>query len=296
MTELPSMEMPEWIRNPGEFDIRNILQDSLCYLASGLHGHFVKCYMGNAYSFVYIDYFISREDLLQDMAEYGFKGYRVIRQESIDPYRLHPGGWDALTWYYREDDPRGERRFDRFRGDRERGYFAGYRDILNTSWKKVLPAEGDGDPNEWLDNLEEPFAEWFILERTEEYDDTHNPKRFSFLFICTEAVAAYQALYLENRMAPKILAIPHYGLGMNWTDFSSRERILARTIFYRDNPLPEYIVGMSGFYEPWPEYSSKLKTYRSYYNGEIKIWGYSGDPARLNPPVSEQRGNHQQET
>ncbi len=97
MTEIPSMEMPEWIRNPGEFDIRNILQDSLCYLASGLHGHFVKYYMGNAYSFVYIDYDESRERLLQDMAEYGFKGYRVIRQESIDPYRLHSGGWDALS-------------------------------------------------------------------------------------------------------------------------------------------------------------------------------------------------------
>ncbi|HAY98608.1 MAG TPA: hypothetical protein DCY45_05085, partial [Mesotoga sp.] len=106
MTEIPSMEMPEWIRNPGEFDIRNILQDSLCYLASGLHGHFVKCYMGNAYSFVYIDYYISREDLLQDMAEYGFTGYRPILHETIDPYRLHPGGWDALIWYYRDDDPR----------------------------------------------------------------------------------------------------------------------------------------------------------------------------------------------
>ncbi|WP_146227103.1 SUMF1/EgtB/PvdO family nonheme iron enzyme, partial [Mesotoga sp. TolDC] len=296
MTELPSMEMPEWIRNPGEFDIRNILQDSLCYLASGLHGHFVKCYMGNAYSFVYIDYYISREDLLQDMAEYGFKGYRVIRQESIDPYRLHPGGWDALTWYYREDDPRGERRFDRFRGDRERGYFAGYRGILNTSWKKVLPAEGDGNPNSWREIQKEPFAEWFILERTEEYDETHNPKRFSFFFLNTEAVAAYQALYLENRITPKILVVPQHGFGMNWTEFGHREQILARTIFYPNNPLPEYIVGMAGFYEPWPEYTNRVKKYRSRYSGFITVWRYSGDPARLNPPVSEQRGNHQQET
>ena len=289
MTEIPSMEMPEWIRNPGEFNIRNILKDSLCYLASGLHGHFVKYYMGNAYSFVYIDYDESREELLQDVAEYGFKGYRVIRQKSINPYKLHPGGWDALTWYYRDEDPRRERRFDHFRRERRRDDFARNRERINTLWKKVLPTEGDGDPNEWLDNLEKPFAEWFIFERTEEYDETHNPKRFSFLFICTEAVAAYQALYLENRMAPKILAIPHYGLGMNWTNFSSRNKILARTIFYRDNPLPQYIVGMSGFAQPWPEYSNRLKIYRSYYNGEIKIWGFSGDPARLNPPVVQRR-------
>ncbi|RLL82417.1 hypothetical protein Y697_07655 [Mesotoga sp. BH458_6_3_2_1] len=296
MTELPSMEMPEWIRNPGEFDIRNILQDSLCYLASGLHGHFVKYYMGNVYSFVYIDYFISREDLLQDMAEYGFTGYSVIRQESIDPYRLHRGGWDALTWYYREDDPRGERRFDHFRGDRERGYFAGYLDILNPSWKKVLPDERDGNPNSERRIQKEPFAEWFILERTEEYDETHNPKRFSFFFLNTEAVAAYQALYLANRMAPKIIVIPQYGFGLNWTEFALREKILARTIFYRDNPLPEYIVGMSGFTEPWPEYTNRVKKYFNGYNFCVTIWRYSGDPARLNPPVSEQRGNHQQET
>ena len=278
------MEMPEWIRNPREFDIRNILQDSLCYLASGLHGHFVKCYMGNAYSFVYIDYYISRERLLQDMAEYGFKGYRVIRQESIDPHKLHPGGWDALTWYYREDDPRGERRFDHLRGDRERGYFAN-QESLNTLWKKVLPVYGDGNPNAWRRIQKEPFAEWFILERTEEYDETHNPKRFSFFFLNTEAVAAYQALYLANRMAPKIIVIPQYGFGLNWTEFGHRDQILARTIFYRDNPLPEYIVGMSGFTEPWPEYTNRVKKYFNGYNFCVTIWRYSGDPARLNPPV-----------
>jgi hypothetical protein len=160
MTEIPSMEMPEWIRNPGEFDIRNILQDSLCDLASGLHGQFVKCYMGNAYSFVYIDYYISREDLMQDMDEYGFTGYRVIRQESINPHKLHPGGWDALTWYYRDNDPGRERRFNHFRGDPERGYFAGYRDILNTSWKKVLPVYEDGNLTHGVES-EGAFAELF---------------------------------------------------------------------------------------------------------------------------------------
>ena len=290
MTEIPSMEMPEWIRNPGEFDIRNILQDSLCYLASGLHGHFVKCYMGNAYSFVYIDYYISREDLLQDMAEYGFTGYRVIRQESIDPYRLHPGGWDALTWYYRDDDPRREGRFDHFREDRERAYFAGHREILNTSWKKVLPAEGDGNPNSWRRIQKEPFAEWFIFERTEEYDETHNPKRFSFFFLNTEAVATYQALYLENRIAPKFLVIPQYGFGMNWTEFGERESILGRSIFYPDHPLPEYIVGMSGFTNPWPEYTHRVKKYFNGFNFCVTIWKFSGDPARLNPPVIERSG------
>ncbi len=288
MTEIPSMEMPEWIRNPREFDIRNILQDSLCYLACGLHGHFVKYYMGNAYSFVYIDYHISRERLLQDMDEYGFTGYRVIRQESINPHKLHPGGWDALTWYYRDNDPGRERRFNHFRGDPERGYFAGYRDILNTSWKKVLPVYEDGNPNSWRRIQKEPFAEWFIFERTEEYDETHNPKRFSFLFLNTEAVAAYQALYLENQIAPKIIVIPQYGFGLNWTEFGHRDQILARTIFYRDNPLPEYIVGMSGFTKPWPEYTNRVKKYFNGHNFCVTIWRYSGDPARLNPPVTEQ--------
>ncbi|MBP8660691.1 MAG: SUMF1/EgtB/PvdO family nonheme iron enzyme [Mesotoga sp.] len=289
MTEIPSMEMPEWIRNPGEFNIRNILKDSLCYLASGLHGHFVKCYMGNAYSFVYIDYYISREDLMQDMAEYGFKGYRVIRQESINPYRLHPGGWDALTWYYRDEDPRRDKLINSYRNDPNRNYFERNREPMNTLWKKVLPTEEDGNPNSWLRIQKEPFAEWFILERTEEYDETHNPKRFSFFFLNTEAVAAYQALYLENQIAPKFLVIPQYGFGMNWTEFGVRDQILARTIFHRDNPLPQYIIGMAGFNRSWPEYTDRVKKYRSRYSDFITVWKFSGDPARLNPPVVQRR-------
>jgi len=45
---------------------------------------------------------------------------------------------------------------------------------------------------------------------------------------------------------------------------------------------------MAGFYEPWPEYTKRVKKYRSRYSGFITVWRYSGDPARLNPTVTEQ--------
>ena len=125
------------------------------------------------------------------------------------------------------------------------------------------------EPDQYSDIFEKPFAEWFIFERTEEYDESHNPYRFSLLFICADGAAAYQALYLENRMTPKILAIiqPGEAFGCNWTNFTNRGQILARSVFHGGNPLPEYLInggiGRSEFYRApiWPEYTEFVKKF-----------------------------------
>jgi len=228
--EVTKAEMPEWIKNPAEFDIHDVLKDSLYYPASGHDGHPVEYFMGNVYSFVYVDYSISRENLLEEIANKGFRGYRVIRQLPISESQLAPNGWRI----------------------------------------RVTPDCAEHhQPDHYSDVFEKPFAEWFIFERTEEYGEDHNPSRFSLLFICADGAAAYQALYLENRMAPKILAIiqPGEAFGCNWTDFTSRRLIMARSVFYGTNPLPEYVInggiGRSEFYRApiWPEYSEFVKKF-----------------------------------
>jgi hypothetical protein len=228
--EVTKAEMPEWIKNPGEFDIRDVLTDSMYYPASGYDGHPVEYFLGNVYSFIYVDYSISRENLLEEITNNGFRGYRIIQQLPISESQLAPNGWRI----------------------------------------RVTPDRAEyHHPDHYSDVFEKPFAEWFIFERTEEYGEDHNPSRFSLLFICADGAAAYQALYLENRMAPKILAIIQPGevFGCNWTDFTNRRQILARSVFYETNPLPEYVInggiGRSEFYRApiWPEYSEFVKKF-----------------------------------
>ena len=229
-SEVTNAEMPEWIKNPGEFNIREVLKDSMYYPACGHDGHPVEYFMGNVYSFVYVDYSISRENLLEEVTNVGFRGYRVLRQLPISEGQLALNGWRIRV------EPDG------------REYH---------------------EPDQYSDIFEKPFAEWFIFERTEEYDESHNPYRFSLLFICADGAAAYQALYLENRMAPKILAIiqPGEAFGCNWTNFTNRGQILARSVFHGGNPLPEYLInggiGRSEFYRApiWPEYTEFVKKF-----------------------------------
>jgi len=191
--------MPEWIKNPAEFDIHDVLKDSLYYPACGHDGHPVEYFMGNVHSFVYVDYSISRENLLEEIANKGFRGYRVIHQLPISESQLAPNGWRI----------------------------------------RVTPDRAEyHHPDHYSDVFEKPFAEWFIFERTEEYGEDHNPSRFSLLFICADGAAAYQALYLENRIAPKILAIiqPGEAFGCNWTDFTRRWADNGPVCLLRDQP------------------------------------------------------------
>ncbi|HNS68132.1 MAG TPA: hypothetical protein PKG97_11105, partial [Mesotoga infera] len=64
--EVTKAEMPDWIKNPVKFDIHDVLKDSLYYPACGHDGHPVEYFLGNVYSFVYVDYSISRENLLEE--------------------------------------------------------------------------------------------------------------------------------------------------------------------------------------------------------------------------------------
>jgi len=65
------------------------------------------------------------------------------------------------------------------------------------------------------------FATWFILKRDQELDATHGPASFSLLYIRGEGVATYQALYIEQKILPSIVAIirPGTGFGGNYGDF-----------------------------------------------------------------------------
>lgn len=227
ISEISQIEMPEWLSlGDFDFDVKRILQDSLYYPASGLDGNPVKYFMGNVFSFLYVDYGISRETFLAELHYRGFYGYRIIHQQSISQFQLAPNGHTV---------------------------FVPLPDILQNplyqSW------------------IEPPFCEWVVFQRREGFGPEHNPERFSLIYLCAEGVAAFQAIYLSNKIKPRIVAIiqPGHSFGGNWTNFTRRTEFFARSVLYDRDLWPEYLVnggwGPPRFYQDpiWPEYSKRVR-------------------------------------
>ena len=110
--------------------------------------------------------------------------------------------------------------------------------------------------------------------------ESHGPHRFSLLYLCAEGVAAFQALYVANQLAPAAIGIiqPGYGFGGNWTDFTDRDRIFAGIVL--DNPAghPKFLlhggIGPREFYDQpcWPEYSEQRGFLDKAGGGSIGVW------------------------
>lgn len=241
------IQMPEWLqRDQFSFNVKEVLKDSLYYPSSEFDGDPIKYFMGNVYSFVYVDYGVSRENLLNELETKGIYGYHIIHQEPIYQDQLR-----ASTYRNKSlPKPRGLRNL--------REHFQNY--------------------------IQPPFCEWIVFERNADKTDRFNPKRFSLLYLCAEGVATYQEIYVKNGIKPKIIAIiqPGHGFGMNWTDFTDRNQIFAQSIFHDENLLPDYLI--NGGWGPrhfhwkpiWDEYKIGGKILHSE-NATLALWKYSGD-------------------
>lgn len=225
--EIEIIQMPKWlIKNEFKFNVNNILEYSLYYPSSRFDGDPIKYFMGNIYSFIYVDYGVSKVDFRGKIEYPGFKGYSIIHKQNILQKELTPKGWSV----------------------------------------KINPNRKDGNPLSHKSWIKEPFCEWIIFERNKDLDNSHNPKRFSLLYLCADGVAAYQALYLSNNNSPIIIAIiqPGHGFGGNWTNYTDRNMVFANSVLDYSEKIPKYIInggwGKSDYYtEPiWPEYNKSV--------------------------------------
>lgn len=243
INEIPRLSMPGWLQHENfTFDICNILKDSLYYPCAEFDGSPVKYFMGNVYSFIYVDYGVSRDRFLEAIKNQGFRGYKVKHQQTVARSELVPSGWNIKI----EPNKKTENP-----------------EIFYTSW------------------VQKPFCEWIVFERCEGRDDSYNPKRFSLLYLCADGAAAYQALYLSNGMNPNIIAIiqPEGG---NYSGFRNREDIFARSVFYNKRKLPMYLINGGGgppdLYDnaPWREYNTLIKKINSD-REQLVIWKYNNE-------------------
>jgi len=247
INEIEKIGMPEWLASDNfTFNVDKVLENSLYYPSAHFDGDPVKYFMGNVFSFIYVDYGVSREKFLQEINNQGFRGYHIIHKHSISQNDLVPNGWTVQLQPDRSE--------------------------INSN-------------NHFYRNwIKKPFCEWVIFERDEDRDDSYNPKKFSLIYLCADGAAAYQAMYLSNHIKPKIIAIiqPGHGFGGNYTDFTDRSKIFAKSVFYNKNYLPDYLInggwGKSDFYKNpiWNEYNELVKTVNTG-NATLTIWKQTGN-------------------
>lgn len=249
---LDTYAVPEWLEkatDESEFPLHEILNESLYYPACGSDGNPVKRFAGHLHSFIYVDYSYEKESVIQDIRndKTGFRGYSPLFMRDISAQDLSPNNVEL-----------------------------------------IYPKPGDGNPRGYEARfMKQPFAIWCVLERNSELTDVHGPARLSFLYICGDGSATYQALYYSNQLTPKVICIiqPGHGFGCNWTDFTDPNKIFARSVLNTPSGLPEYLLyggwGESDFYKHkscWPDvYTTCIHFWRTR-DGYVGLW-------KLNPSL-----------
>ena len=201
-----------------------------------------------------------------------------------DPVK-HLGGFIHSFVYVDYSNPQEE-----IVGELENPGFTGYEplfrkvlresDLVPHGWTPMPPSKQDGDPRLYIRSTAGPFALWSVFERRAELGDDHGPRRFSFLYICGEGVATYQALYGGNNASPRVLAIiqPGHAFGENYTNFTEPEGLMARSVRRFSAKQPPYMLygGSNRGYDPccWPEYTEQVKRW-TIPNRQIILWRMS---------------------
>ena len=156
------------------------------------------------------------------------------------------------------------------------------RELVPHGWQPVPPTSHDGEPFRYRDWIKEPFCTWSVFQIRENAAEWHGPHRFSLLYLCADGVAAYQALYVTNSLAPKAVAViqPGHGSGGNYPDFENPKKIFARSVLELNaGGQPDILLygglGSLEFYrEPcWPHYGRHVCTFSMKdSNRHISVW------------------------
>ena len=232
--ELKTRPIPNWLMAEKlTFNLENILQDSLYYPCSGFDGAPIKYFAGNVHSFIYADYGRSQERFLISLQQ-GLRGYHLLHYEAINQKQLSPRDWKILVHPDQEELEK----------------MHSYRSFMK-----------------------KPFAYWAVFERSPIFPASHGPERISFVHICGDGAFTYQALYLQNKIVPAILAViqPGHGFGGNYTNYYDNQKLFYRSVIFKDEAeyYPDIFVTNTMFHD-WNKHQNLLKKINS--RNRLKIW------------------------
>jgi hypothetical protein len=209
----PRRPVPGWLSNlaqgsklPAPIPLKDLLENSCYYPASGLDASPIIILNGFVHSFIFVDYGVKREDYLSELAEVGFRGYKLFLSRDIEKDEVVPQHWM----------PRMPMHLEKIDG-----------------FKRLMEAQSRCVP----------FGHWSIWQRRENFDDGIGPPLFSLFFLAGEGIASYQGLYERNHVVPKACSIiqPGHSFGNNWTNFFKPDHPFWQTI--ASGPTnPEYLL------------------------------------------------------
>jgi hypothetical protein len=168
--------------------------------------------------------------------------------------------------------------------------FNGYRIVLNRSLslREVFPERSilsrlsnQQDRPRYTRQKKPFFCKWMIFERLGDLAASHGAKRFSLIFLNTEGLKTFNALYSFNQIKPRGLALIHpgWGFGGNWTEFLNETGPFARSVLRIHARKPDYLVWglrgkLYGGRQPrWSNYGQYLGEYCNKGRGRVLIWG-----------------------
>ena len=67
-----------------------------------------------------------------------------------------------------------------------------------------------------------PFCFLAIYEREDGYDESHGMKRFAIIYLCADAIAAYDAMFINSGKAPSLIVLQDHGFGGNYNCFGNK--------------------------------------------------------------------------
>ncbi|MGS0943747.1 hypothetical protein ACVA51_24925 (plasmid) [Pseudomonas luteola] len=251
--QLSLMEEPKWLmkanRNSilySRLPLDSILHSSVYYPASGVDGDPIKYLAGNFYSFVYVDYGYSREELNKRLTQPGFRGYELVAIRDVAEQELLACRPFPLFLSIRKN---------RFRFSEQ---------AIEPFCYWIVFQRLDAMPDS---HGPKRFSVLYIC--------ADGVATYEALYTVNEIAPSCIAIIQPGR-----------GFGGNWTDFEDPHDNLAWLVRGKPGcPRPRYLInggiGLKEFYRTpcWPEYNRPVRLLLKAGQGSIRIWENSLYPS-----------------
>ena len=165
--QFPSTPTPEWLEKispDSAFNREDVIDKSIYYPGSYVDGGPLAAYGGFCHSFVYVDYYVTNDEIRSYIPR--IAGYEPIFIKDVSKSDLSPNP-------VHQHHPRASDFYD------------------NQNRLTIDELMADFKPHR-RQETNPPFCLWTVLQRKARTNPSHGPSRMSLLYICGDGAATYR--------------------------------------------------------------------------------------------------------